>query len=165
MWTACSGFSPAKERSDIDTNALSRECAVFCRYLIGKKPGAYVLGKYADGHRVGRMARAARPDPFDAFLILLARVCPLAARLVDGYTLLFYRSSSVRRKLVLLLAILESCTPTYHYLDSVESDPGPLLVLRLLRRILVFPLVLFLGTLVILPVHVAAGVAGRLMAR
>ena len=144
---------------------LSRECAVFCRYLIGKRPNEYILRKYEDGHRVGRMARVAGSDPFDAFLIRMARMSPLTAKLVDGYTRVFYKSSSVRKKLVLLLAILESCSPTHHYLDSVESNPKPLLILRLLQRILLFPLVLVLGTIIIVPVHVMAGVARKFIAR
>jgi hypothetical protein len=57
----------------------------------------------------------------------------------------------VRKKLVVLLAILESCSPTHAYLDSVDSNSVPLLFVRFIRRGVTFALVLLVGILFIVP--------------
>jgi hypothetical protein len=89
--------------------------------------------------------------PADAFLVQVASIGLGSTKIIDVYTRVFRPFSLVRKKLVLLLAILESCAPTHAYLDSVDSDSIPLLFLRLFQRCLTFALIVIVSVLVILP--------------
>ncbi len=109
--------------------ALDREAAVFVRYLTGADPsspgqggaaGDYVLAKYRDAHARGAVGEAT--DGFDAALVRWAAAGPLRARWVDGYARFFASGGLLRRKLVLVLALLESRAPTDALVDQVE--PG-----------------------------------------
>lgn len=136
----------------LDYNALDRECAVFCRYLIGQEPNEYVKRKYRAAHQYGSL-RADIAHPADGFLVKAAGIGPWSTKIIDAYTRLFRPFSTVRRKLVLLLAILESCAPTHTYLDSVDSNSISLLFLRFVQRCLTFALIVIVGIVVILPVE------------
>jgi hypothetical protein len=138
----------------LSDEALDRECAVFCRYLIGQQPNEYVKEKYRAGHRAGSLWNGGECSA-DAFLVKVAGIAPWITKLVDSYARVFRPSSTVRKKLVLLLAILESCAPTHAYLDAVDSGAVPLLFLRLICRCVIFVLVLTLGVLLLFPVELA----------
>lgn len=85
------------------------ECEVFCRYLIGEAPTAYVVEKYEAGVK-SEVFRQAKPTTFDLKLLQFAAKRPLLTGLADAYSRFFRPNSILRRKLVLLLAILESTT-------------------------------------------------------
>jgi len=136
----------------LDYNALDRECAVFCRYLIGQEPNEYVKKKYRAAHKTGFL-RGERTYPTDSFLVKAAGIGPWSTKIIDAYTRLFRPFSTVRRKLVLLLAILESCAPTHTYLDSVDSNSIPFLFVRFIQRCLTFALIVIVSIVVILPVE------------
>lgn len=131
-------------------NALDRECAVFCRYLIGQEPNEYVKKKYRAAHQACSLRNGGECRA-DAFLVKVASISPGSTKIVDAYTRIFRPFSTVRKKLVLLLAILESCAPTHAYLDSVDAGPTPLLFLRFVNRCVIFALVVMVGVLIILP--------------
>lgn len=133
--------------ADLRDNILDRECAVFCRYLIGQEPNEYVRRKYRAAHQTGVL----RDQAEDMFLVKVAGIGPWSTKLIDVYARCFRPFSLVRKKLVLLLAILESCAPTHAYLDAVDSNSIPLLLLRLFQRCLTFALVVVVGVLIILP--------------
>jgi hypothetical protein len=134
--------------------ALDRECAVFCRYLIGQEPNEYVKEKYRAGHRAGSLWSGGGCRA-DAFLVKVAGIGPWSTKIIDAYARIFRPCSTVRKKLVLLLAILESSAPTHAYLDAVDSGAVPLLFLRLVHRCVIFALVLTVGVLLIFPVELA----------
>ena len=131
-------------------NALDRECAVFCRYLIGQEPNEYVRRKYRTAHETEFM-RSERTYPTDGFLVKVASNGPWSTKIIDAYTRVFHPFASIRKKLILLLAILESCGPTDTYLDSVDSNSAPLLFLRFVQRCLTFALIVIVGIVVIFP--------------
>jgi hypothetical protein len=136
--------------SGLDSSALDRECAVFCRYLIGQEPNDYVKQKYRAAHRSSSL----RGDPGDAanaFLVKVAGIGSWGTRIIDAYTRVFRPFSTVRKKLVLLLAILESCAPTHAYLDSVDSSSIAVLFVRFIQRAVVFALNLLVGIVIMLP--------------
>jgi hypothetical protein len=94
----------------MNTAQLERECRSYARYLIGQAPSVYVIGKYRDFHL--ESDASARPlDPFDHFLVRVSARAPFWARLADTYATRFRKNSTVHRKLVLTLALLE-CAPT-----------------------------------------------------
>src|SRR5205823_3568092 len=108
---------------------LDRECTVFARYLVGESPGGYVLEKYRDAHAKSALADIRVDDAFDRVLLHIALVHPVATKLVDAYTAFFFKTSTVRKKWVLLLAILESAPPAFHLFDSPDHGTTTSLVL------------------------------------
>ena len=88
---------------------LVRECALLCVYLVGRPPGEYITRKYVEAHHRlhPRLGCQASRDP----VLALARRGTLATGWVDAYTRVFRRDSVFRRKLILLVAILE-CAPS-----------------------------------------------------
>jgi hypothetical protein len=137
----------------IDIERLDRECVVFCRYLIGQEPNEYVKRKYQEAHRRSSLPSDRRLDPADDFLVKVASISPWTTRLVDVHARVFCKSSLVRKKLILMLAILESCAPTHHYLDAVDSATVMRLFLSALYRCSTFVLMLLVAIVVIFPLH------------
>ena len=135
----------------MDVKALDRECVVFCRYLIGQEPSEYVKRKYREAHQSRSFNHGEHSDPADGLLVKIARIHPWSTNIIDAYTRVFRPFSTVRKKLVLLLAVLETCAPTHAYLDSLDSASVPLLCLRLVQRCLTFALIVIVSALVILP--------------
>lgn len=136
---------------------LERECRVFTRHLIGRDPGDYVTGRYLDAHRV-RQDFTPR-SRFDRFLCGFARRSPFLARFADAFAAVFAPGSVLRRKLVLLLAMLESCAPHYRRLEAVSGSRA-LAFAGLIGRGLVAALVLLLSLVVFVPARVLLGPAG-----
>lgn len=93
-----------------DRERWARECDLFCRYLLGRSPEPAVVAAYCRAHAVGVVERQlpAHPSARDRALLQIARIGPAFVRAADAYAAVFARSSLLRRKLVLLLAILES---------------------------------------------------------
>ncbi len=132
---------------------LDRECRVFTRYLIGQQPTAYVLAKYADYHRASAAMADLAADRFDCFLVSMAASGPILARLVDSYTARFYKGSAVRKKLVLLLALLECSPPSFQYLDAADSAGTAAIVFRMLAQAGLSAIALLVSMLLFLPIH------------
>jgi hypothetical protein len=133
----------------LDDKTLNRECSVFSVYLIGEPPSEYVKRKYRAAHQTGSLLGAAQPA--ENFLVRVATIAPWTAKIIDAYTRIFRPFSTVRKKLVLLLAILESCAPTHARLDSADSSSILVLLMRLVNRCLTFVLLVVLGIFLILP--------------
>jgi hypothetical protein len=134
----------------IELTALDRECSVFCRYLIGQNPNEYVREKYREAHRSRSFSRYNRSKAADGFLVKIARISPWSTQFIDVYSSCFERTSLVRKKLVLLLAILESAAPSHLWLESVDSTIGLIVVKSALRSV-TFVMLLLLSFVVIFP--------------
>jgi nucleoside-diphosphate-sugar epimerase len=109
--------------------AIECECRILTRYLLDCEPRDYVTQKYVAAHQVS--TAFAGGTRFDFFLIRAASTHPMITKLVDAYARLFYPTALVRKKLVLLLAILETCAPSCHLIDAVERSSRPTLFARL----------------------------------
>ncbi len=96
---------------------LDRECSVFTRYLARADAGDELRAHYRRAHEAGR-CHPVPPDAPDDPVVAYARRGPWQARLADVYASRFDRSGPLRRKLVLLLAMLESIGETNHRLDG-----------------------------------------------
>ena len=131
---------------------LERECRVFTGYLLGCVPHPYAFRKYAEAHRLSTTFSLG--SRFDFFLIRAARTHRTVARLADSYARLFFPSALLRKKLVLLLAILETCPPSCHLIESVEGGVKMKLLLRLFSRGLTSVFSLTAGTLLFLPAQI-----------
>lgn len=154
---------PVSHKRAAIQSLLGRECVVFCQYLTGTKPNEYVIRKYEAAHRVGSVGGAGGHDPFDILLLKLARINPLATRVVDTYAALSFESCLLRRKLVLLLAILESCAPSHSYLDAV--DKGPFLFLKIAQGVLSWFFVLLIAGIFLLPLRIVVSVIRAVLRR
>lgn len=132
---------------------LRNECTVFCYYLINQTPNEYILEKYQDGHKKSDMSGNLESKHFDNLLIKFAKICPFFTKMVDVYTSRFFKSSLFRKKLVLLLAILESCAQTHHCLDFVDPFSKVVLIIRMFQKGLSFICTLLLSTIMFMPLH------------
>lgn len=110
---------------------LERECAVFTRFLTGLDPSGYVRTRYVAAHAV--RPHFAETTPRETRLVALAAAGRFWCRLADAYAALFEPQGLLRRKLVMLLAVLETCPPYFEVLDRPLRGgwPGALLGLTL----------------------------------
>ena len=101
---------------------LERECDVFCKAMIGRSSPESVRAAYVRAHETGPVLRDApeKPTRFDHWLVRFARGGPTRTSLADSYAVLFARTTLLRRKLVLLLAILESTAPASRWIDTPD---------------------------------------------
>lgn len=94
--------------SELDRAALQAECALFARHLAGLEPTSYVAEQYVRAHEPGRNGPLTSTDDEDDPLVMFAHGGTLSLRLADVWAATFDQTGPLRRKLVLLLAILES---------------------------------------------------------
>ena len=101
---------------------------MFCRYLAGAAPDSYICAKYADYHR----SAGAFTDlsAFEHATVRLATVHPWLTRVADSYSARFDKCSPLRKKLALLVGILE-CSPGYF--DRIDTAYGGNVVTVLFR--------------------------------
>jgi hypothetical protein len=128
--------------------------------LVGEEPNDYVKRKYREAHEQRSLARGGHPS--DSLLVPLARISPWNTKAIDTYARVFRRSSLVRKKLVLLLAILETCAPTYAYLDSPDPTSRAVFFLRSLQRGLMFSLICLIAAVVLFPLELMVRASAKL---
>ncbi len=133
---------------------LRRECCIFSCYLSGAEPGAYITEKYLDAHR--KLAAVTPAGGFDALLVNLAAISPLFTRVADSYARLFAPTSALRKKLVLMLALLESSTASEHFVEKVDTGGKAVLSLMLLGHGLRFIACLAAGVAILTPCRLLA---------
>lgn len=101
-----------------EADALERECAVFVRYLVDGEADDYLKATYV------RMAGTQRVvDRVDRKLLDFAAAGPLHARIADAYARIFRPHGQLRRRLVLICAILESSRP-FHRRFTAGTTTG-----------------------------------------
>jgi len=149
----------------MDFSALNDECHVFTYYLINQRPNGYVLNKYRDAHRASDAFHNPDTNPFDTFLVSISTTSPFVTKLVDSYTSVFFRRSVVRKKMVLLLAIIESCAPTHSHLDSPDPCAKTTLWIRMVRRGIASVLTLFLSMVLLMPFQLIFAIRSRFLSR
>ena len=98
------------KRSQPQDQTLRSECRTFCRYVLERDADDYVTKKYLEAHYVTSWLGIQKDNRFDQFLIRFANQGPLFARFADSYCRVFRNGALLRRKLVVLLAIVE-CAP------------------------------------------------------
>lgn len=108
---------------------LERECRAFTRLLTGQPPTAYVIRKYLDAHH-GRPELDAATG-FERVLVTHASRGPIMARLADAYARRVFPRGCLRKKLVLLLAIVETSPGLHHHVDTAPTRSPVLAVLNL----------------------------------
>ncbi|SRR5712692_4694078 len=132
-----------------DPERLTAECEVFTWFLVGAEPSGYVVERYRAAHAMSRTYIP--PDRFEMWLVRLARSGPFWTKLTDSYARVFAPRSALRKKLVLVLAILETCPPYYRAWEPGGTARRSALLLVLGARGLGFLGALAVGTLVCSP--------------
>lgn len=142
-----------------DRSALDDECVRFCRYLTGRAADPYVSEWYARA-RTARPAMFEPRAPFDGTLLAAARLRWLPLRCVDMVARFLAPGSAVRRRLVLVAAILENAPATYETFESPDTDSPAGFILRMLPRGCASVGALGLGALVIGSLHLGRRALG-----
>jgi len=95
------------------TADVRAECRTLTLYLAGFAADELVTLSYARGLVSDAFTKAAGDASLDRALLSLARRGPFAAGLADAWARCFAPAGQLRRRLVLLVAILESTAPGY----------------------------------------------------
>lgn len=133
---------------------LLNECGVFTRHIAGRAATPRVSEQYAAAHRV--LPGLEPGDGHERWLLRVARRGPAACRVADAWARLAAPQGAFRRKLVVLLAILEVTPPYAAELDQPRG--GALLAwLRIAGSGVAFAGALAVGVLLFLPARLAAG--------
>lgn len=132
------------------TDELADECVLFSSYLVGKKPNQYIIEKYKKAHEGLNLLPENR---FDKVLIGLANRNSFLTRLSDTYCQIFFKKSLLRKKLTLLLGILESSASTYQNFEKANGSALPILFIRLFWILFLFILTAIVSILLLLPLQ------------
>jgi NADH dehydrogenase len=135
---------------------LARECRVFSRYLASQEPTAYIREQYQAAAVARELANPEEFSSFDRKTLWLARQSIVLTHLADTYCVVFHRNGALRRKLILLLAILEHTAPTANRFDRSTNRGSISVTAHLLRAGLVFGLSLIVATILFLPLQIAS---------
>jgi hypothetical protein len=144
-----------------DPAELDRECEVFCRYLCDEPPSDYVRAKYRAAHEVGAIEPPGGATSFDRALVTMAASTPGFTRAIDGYARVFTASGLLRRKLVALLAILETRSPSDAVVDTPTSTSVAGFVAGLAWLGVTFAVTTLVVAIALLPVRIVCALQPR----
>ena len=136
---------------------LASECETFTRYLIGRSAPPYVVGRYVAAHRARAQELSLPPSGDERFFVEIARRGPRWSWLVDCYVRPRAAESLFRRKLVLLVALLECWPATAGRFYSESRESAARVVGRLLARGASFLLGVLVSSLVLPPLRIFRG--------
>ena len=150
------------ENAELLSKELDIECRAFCRYLVDMQPNEYILKKYLDAHKTKNTDFKFQKGFFDRFLIRFSRRSRFFTKLSDSYTRVLFKHSVFRKKLLLMLAILESTHPYHSHIDKVDSHSKTNLFVIIFIRTLFFSFSLILSALFFAPLHIASACVSKL---
>jgi len=140
-----------------DAERINAECRVLTRYLTGQLPDRYISKKYAEAFSSGQPLSRDLQSGFDALLVRLAFIHPLFVRAADAFSRLFYKDSTLRKRLVLLLALLESQASSAVVIDRPDQTAIMGFVFTMAVQFLVFAVLLGVATLFLFPLKLLLG--------
>ncbi|MFN3746386.1 MAG: NAD-dependent epimerase/dehydratase family protein [Hyphomicrobiaceae bacterium] len=141
--------------------ALRDECRALTAYLLGTTPSAYIEEQYAKAVHVHALAFDEDFSCFDRTTVDLARRGRLLARSADAYCGLLHRRGVLRRKLIVLAAILEHAAPTNAAFDRVTPRPVALTILSICTYGVVATVSLALGATILVPAKLICAMMAR----
>lgn len=131
---------------------LGGECRVFSRYLARQEPTPYVLRSYQRLCQLDPLSAAPLPL-IDRSMLTVARWGVLPARSADAYARMFRPYGPLRRRLILLLAILENSPPGDAPLQRASEGSRTRIVAGVVVSLLAGAACLLAGTLLLGPLH------------
>jgi hypothetical protein len=123
------------------------------------EPDTYVIAKYSQGLEAGFELSYA--PLFDRFVLRLALLQTFFLKIADIYCSLFYKNCILRRKLILLLAILENSPSFSKYIDHTKHISRIVIFRHAIRTISLFPIILSLAVLLFMPFHIGLSIFNR----
>jgi nucleoside-diphosphate-sugar epimerase len=151
----------ARSMSDQTKLTLQEECRSLAAYLLGVPPSPYIEEQYVKAIQIHGLAFDEDFSCFDRTTVRLARRGRLLARCADSYCALLHRRGVLRRKLIVLAAILEHVAPMSAAFDQVEARHVSLTVLSLATYGLVSAVLLLVGAAVLIPAKLLCLMATR----
>jgi nucleoside-diphosphate-sugar epimerase len=143
-----------REKEKQKTDHLMHECKIYSRYLINQEPSTYIQREYLKAHHCDTALSLNSTNRFDEFLVRFSTRGTFAARMADAYANLFYKNALLRRKIILMLAILECVAPYAAVFDVPESSSPVKIIFRLGWRALLFVFALTLAMVVLIPAQI-----------
>ena len=134
-------------------NQLVRESKVYTKFLINDEPTSYIQNKYQKAHHRSNIFEGNVSDPFDDFLIKFSSKNGFFIKLADSYASFFKKNSLIRKKLILLLALLESTAPSYRQFESPDSSSKLAIIFMLFTKGVVFVIIFIAAIVFFLPVR------------
>jgi NADH dehydrogenase len=128
-----------------------QECRVFTRHLLQREPDDYVIARYTSA--LATVITLSPHGRFDRWLLSVAGAGGWWTSMADSYAGLFCRRAALRKRLVILLAILETRPPFHHAIDRAEPS-----LLRVAAYTTRWILSLTAGTLILVPARLACAV-------
>lgn len=140
------------------TDALEREARSLGRYLLGQAPPDYAVAKYRALAPLAPFA-AERWDGFDRALLAVAAWHPFLTRTADLHARFVRPATLLRKKLILMAAILEASPGSASILQA--SGGGMVAALASLAAIgLGAAISLVLGAVIFLPIRLWSAFGG-----
>jgi len=134
---------------------IARECGALTRYLVGSEPSPYVVDCYR--RLLPSTAPRFEPDQvIDRALLGAAGAAPFLARIADAYARVARPRGLLRRRLTLLLAILENAPGVHQSVTSAITGSPPGVLTRLAGQLVLSGVALGIGILVFGPIQLAA---------
>jgi len=142
------------EMREAEIRTILRECRVFTKYLIGRKPTDYNERKYLEYIKKSDRLYI---NGFDRLLSSLAVKSPLFTKICDAYSRFFFPNSMLRNRLGTLFAILETSPVTYKHIDIIGNKSLLGIMISLGFRGVWFVFHLFLSIPFFLPLQILTG--------
>lgn len=135
---------------------LEREARALARYLAGVELDSVAIRHYLRWHATS----GARADRVDRLLLRVASAGKPGLALADAYCARWRRGALLRRKLVLVLALIETSAPGFEMVDRTLSASAAQFWVRMVGRGLAQVLLTALAGLAIGPVHLLCAALG-----
>ena len=142
-------------------NQLDRESKVYTKFLINDEPTSYIQNKYQKAHHRSNIFEGNVSDPFDDFLIKFSSKNGFFTKLADSYASFFKKNSLIRKKLILLLALLESTAPSYRQFESPDSSSMLTIVFWIFLKGAVFAISLIAAIILFMPIKVLFSIRAK----
>jgi|SRR5687767_13465806 len=141
----------------MNQKALERECSVYTRYFIRREPTSYIARKYLHYHDLFTHPVPTSGRLLDNVLLALSRQGTLATRLADVYASRFAKTATLRRKLSLVLALLESSSLA-PMLEAAESRAPFQVCVRIAVGVVLYVTALAIAAAGLIPVHLLSAI-------
>ncbi len=151
----------SRQMSDGTLATLRAESRVFCAHLIGMRTTPYIEEQYAKACHARGLAFDEELGCLDRVSLRLARKGRLLSHCADAYCAIFHRAGVLRRKLVVLAAVLEHTSPANEAFDRSPSRGAVRAVLSIVLQGCSSGLALLIGSLVLLPASLICKIGGR----
>ncbi len=133
------------------------ECRLFTRFLAGVEMSPYVLATYARLLPTADVSPRSAQRLIERSLLAVSHAGLIPLRAADMYARVFLPRSLLRRRLVLLLAILENTEGSERPLNSAYEGSLVSVALELMLTGIASGLCLLLGIVIFAPLHLVSG--------